>query len=132
MKCTGCGKNHPRTPEFFYRKKASKDGLSRQCKVCHNTKIRANPKFEGQRRRSWLKNKYNLTLEEYSSLLEKQGGKCAICNITPDYNLCVDHNHQSGKVRGLLCRSCNKAIGQLGDTKEALLKAYLYLSQKDS
>ena len=49
-----------------------------------------------------------------------------VLNLTTDY---VDHRHDTGKIRGLLCRNCNKAIGQLGDTPKGVLKAYEYLKE---
>lgn len=75
---------------------------------------------------------YGISLEEYNKLLEKQNGKCAICNLTPEVcnkgrYLCVDHNHQTGKVRGLLCNTCNRAIGLLKDNTEVLRRAAEYI-----
>mgnify|MGYP006405797549 CR=1 FL=1 len=55
------------------------------------------------------------------------GGVCQICGKS-DESLCVDHDHETGHVRGVLCRRCNRAIGQLGDTREMLMKAVDYLS----
>lgn len=70
------------------------------------------------------RHKYNLSAEDISKMLEEQGGTCA--NDTCDYGkdddqkLFVDHNHETGKVRGLLCHWCNSAEGLLkGDTKVA-------------
>ncbi len=73
-------------------------------------------------RRAHLKRKYGITLEEYELLFEVAGGKCAICLRSETARrkgklrtLCVDHDHATGAVRGLLCTSCNRAIGYLGD-----------------
>ena len=85
-----------------------------------------------------LLNKYGITLEQYEELFKKQGGVCALCkkpetvrrNKKTDggERLAVDHCHDTGLVRGLLCFKCNTAIGALGDTQEAALKAMKYLS----
>ena len=71
---------------------------------------------------------YGLTVEQYGTILASQGGVCAICQGPgKDRHLAVDHCHQTGVVRGLLCRPCNTAIGQLGDTAEHLQRAADYL-----
>lgn len=61
------------------------------------------------KRRSHLKRKYNLSVEEYRQMLLMQDGKCAICGRAK--TLHVDHDHSTGKIRGLLCATCNLAIG---------------------
>lgn len=79
-----------------------------------------------------LMEKYNMTIEDYNSLLESQNGKCAICGKDncgrSDHKyLYVDHNHQTGKVRGLLCASCNAGLGQFKDNISYLKNAVKYL-----
>ena len=78
-----------------------------------------------------LRTEYGLTVQEYEKMSEYQGHVCAICG-KPDpkfSNLAVDHCHESGQVRGLLCRLCNTGIGALGDNVEGLLKALEYLKR---
>ena len=85
--------------------------------------------------RNTLKRVFNLTWEDVERMLIRQGGRCAICgepltfragkeNANPGS---VDHNHATGKIRGLLCRKCNTALGMLDDnpTKAESLVAYL-------
>ena len=75
-----------------------------------------------------LENRYNITVNCYDKLLTDQKGKCKICGTKPrKRKLAVDHCHESGKVRGLLCIKCNTAIGKLGDTYEGVMKAAKYL-----
>jgi len=76
-------------------------------------------------RRRRLQSDYGLTPEQYNKILEAQGGLCAICKQSR--KLHVDHCHESGVVRGLLCRSCNTALGKLGDTSSGLMRAVRYL-----
>lgn len=75
--------------------------------------------------------KYKLTPEQFDELLERQKGGCAICDIQFDmiepWQLHVDHDHVTGAVRGLLCHSCNTAIGLLGDDRAVLQRAIDYL-----
>jgi len=74
-----------------------------------------------------LNRKYSLTREDWNTILTKQNNKCPICDcefgkIKP----CVDHNHQTGKIRGLLCRECNLSLQVIEDI-EFVKKAELYL-----
>lgn len=76
--------------------------------------------------------KYGLTVEQYDEMLIKQDRKCAICGESGDESkphrpLYVDHNHETGKVRGLLCQRCNFMIGQARDSIEILRKGIRYL-----
>jgi len=75
--------------------------------------------------------KIGATDEDYWSQLEAQGGKCAICPRTipthGDERFCYDHDHKTGKKRGLLCRYCNMAIGYLADDVERVKAALAYL-----
>lgn len=75
-------------------------------------------------------NKYKLTIEELSFLYEKYQGCCAICRVSEEdlgKRLAIDHCHETGLVRGILCQRCNLGIGQLGDTQELLVLAVEYL-----
>ncbi len=73
--------------------------------------------------------RFGLTIEMFEEIVKKQNGKCAICNQLPNRsNLDVDHDHKTGKVRGLLCSACNRAIGYMGDNPERLKKAIKYLT----
>lgn len=64
-------------------------------------------------RRHRYKKQYGLTLKDYDKMLRQQKGKCLICDREPlKTRLCIDHDHTSGKVRGLLCHPCNLALGR--------------------
>lgn len=86
-----------------------------------------------------LFSKYGLTLEGYDILYKKQDGRCAVCK-RPERSvdrwegkirrLQVDHCHETGRVRGLLCYRCNVLIGGLGDTVEAIERVLVYLKRK--
>ena len=85
----------------------------------------------GQKRAYHLKNAYGITPEKYDEMLAAQGGVCAICKSedtkhkSDKFN--IDHNHTTGEVRGLLCGSCNTALGLFGDSVDTLMSAAAYL-----
>jgi hypothetical protein len=75
-----------------------------------------------------LKRMYGITLSDYKQMYRQHGGKCAIC--AKKYpKLCVDHNHHTGRVRGLLCRLCNAAIGAFKDDPQMLMVGVSYLTK---
>lgn len=76
--------------------------------------------------RTALKNLYGITLEQWDRMLLRQGGRCAICE-QPCPDLHVDHCHATGKIRGLLCGSCNNGLGRFADEPERLRAAARYL-----
>jgi hypothetical protein len=78
--------------------------------------------------RKWhLKTKYGLTPEQYEEMLERQGGGCAICGTAPgETALHVDHCHETGRVRGLLCFCCNAGLGQFKHDPDLLYEAMAY------
>jgi hypothetical protein len=80
-----------------------------------------------------LKYNYGFSVDEYDSLYEKQQGRCAICHTDnpggPHNRLYVDHDHITGKIRGLLCQQCNLALGLFKDSQDILGSAIVYLGQ---
>lgn len=85
--------------------------------------------FSKRRKKALLLN-YGMSLEEYDTLYKNQEGRCDICgNMPSEYMLVVDHNHETGEVRGLLCRPCNSGIGLLRDSEMIVAKALEYLKK---
>lgn len=82
-----------------------------------------------------LRRSYGITLFEYNRMLTEQGGGCGICGARESRSkgqgvrLHVDHDHETGTARGLLCDTCNRGIGQLGDDLERVLAAVRYLER---
>lgn len=104
------------------------------CKSCHNKssldsyhRNKHTGKNAAQRRVLWLKKLYGLTPEQYTELFERQNGVCAICQEMTTDRLHIDHCHETGRVRGLLCGKCNKALGLLKDSTKLLDRAKEYL-----
>lgn len=87
---------------------------------------------KNSRRERFLSKVHGLTVEEYDLMLIKQGHKCAICNVHQSElkkTFDIDHSHTTGKIRGLLCNSCNQAIGLMDDSIGILSKAIDYLEK---
>ena len=84
-------------------------------------------------RKSYLKRKYGITIEQYDAMLEAQGGGCFICGRPPrdDISLHVDHDHSTNKVRGILCFCCNNALADFKEDPQLLQKAVTYLAAHD-
>lgn len=126
----------------FNKSKNTPDGLDYRCQKCarqHSRLYREQNPDKAKRavRAATIKKKFNITLEQYEELLTQQEYKCAICGC--DYQtykqeknaeFCIDHNHSTGEVRGLLCSVCNKVLGQLQDNPYILRKAAEYLEQR--
>jgi hypothetical protein len=85
-----------------------------------------------ERERRWIRHGVkDFEYDDYLVLLKKQKDKCKICKQIMQ-SPCVDHNHKTGKVRGLLCIKCNAALGHFGDTLEKLMKGPIkYLQNND-
>ena len=141
--CTYC--NIEKESIEFSNKKAGKLGIASYCKKCININSKKyyqenkekilvqHKKWKDNHKDYQLKSLYNITAEQYNQMLEAQNCVCAICKnteSTKNYKLHVDHDHQSGKVRGLLCGKCNRMIGLANDNNEILEKASTYLKLK--
>lgn len=124
-RCGTCGKVKPRS-EFYLNKTDPATGKRYATSACI-------PCYPKQQRGYILKRKYGITIAEYDTMLAAQGGGCAICGTkTNTYrgearHFAVDHDHDTGRVRGLLCQTCNRMIGLAGDSVERLKAAARYL-----
>ena len=124
--CKSCSKSLPL--ESFGPYPKSRDGLTYSCKPCLAEYSR---RFRGENRascrRSELKYKYGITPEQYDEMWKAQGEGCAICGS--DRKPRIDHCHQTGRVRGILCDTCNRGLGMLGDNLETLRNVVQYLER---
>jgi hypothetical protein len=153
--CRRCGAVKP--GDQFSRDRSKPDGRDTRCRQCSSevmteyrsrfperaraTQRRSYRKNYNRRERPYrLKRLYGLTLDEYEAMRETQGGMCAICRRTEAAlansgerirDLSVDHCHETGTIRGLLCARCNSAIGLLGHNQELLLAAVRYLRETE-
>lgn len=138
--CSTCREVKPVSD--YWKNRAQPDGLHSQCKDCNKAARndlrrrvgpqsgrewnRANPHYALSRKG------VDVSADDYFRLLAEQGGRCAICGHLPrdtDRRLCIDHDHGTLAVRGLLCDSCNRAIGMMRDDPQRLLAAARYLQR---
>ena len=152
--CSGCGETKAVTN--FGKQKSRPDGVEYRCKKCmqdYRNKRYSNPRIKTKLLKSsatWreknpdsdankqLRRKYGITLEQYNNLFQLQNGLCGICGKSEstrrwkkthgNERLAVDHCHETGVVRGLLCFKCNTAIGSLGDNEEMVMRVIFYLT----
>lgn len=135
--CSKCKKTLP-SSEFH---KDRRRGLRPYCKKCqteHNNNYRINGGFT----RKWYLNRvYGITEEGYEQMLQMQGGVCALCKLPETaYDsragkvlpLAVDHDHVTGAVRALLCKSCNQALGMAKESPELLRRMADYIEEHNS
>ena len=118
--CNTCKTQKPL--ESFHKSSDGAHGVRGSCKECELKKSR----------KYYLKKLYGLSFEDYKQMLEDQDNRCAICgdyfdNSNRNKCCCVDHDHDTGVVRGLLCGDCNRALGLLKDSEEVLMNAINYL-----
>ncbi len=125
--CSACKRRRRRSS--FSPNARHGDGLQSRCKDCVNAANRASWKgHKNQDRKDIVRrHKYKIEPDDYESMLRSQGHGCAICGKKND--LAVDHDHETGQVRGILCRPCNSAIGFLKDDPALVAKAVAYLLQ---
>ena len=92
---------------------------------------KANIRRAGETNKIYNLKRYGMTVDDYNALVLKQNNQCAICQKRLSYGrgTNVDHDHATGKVRGLLCLHCNTGIGNLMDSRTILLSAVKYLDQ---
>ena len=81
----------------------------------------------GSQKYTQLKHRYGIDREDYGRMIERQNNACALCREEFSNNIQVDHCHNTGKIRGLLCRTCNVGLGHFGEDIERLRAAIEYL-----
>ena len=120
IKCSSCGQEHIQNSREIQK--------NNKPMSCDNFKPH---NWSGlEREDNIMRKQYGISTQQFAELLEFQGGGCAICakpieNIRRRMN--IDHDHETNKVRGILCTGCNTGIGQLGDNIEGLKRALYYL-----
>ncbi len=134
--CSKCKQLLPMSCFYRAKSKATKisEGYKSHCKECvkeqRNAYYRTKEGHKALIEKGWRDKGIVFTVEEYQKLLEHQLYGCAICGIAKNRNgsaLCVDHDHITGEVRGLLCHFCNTALGKFGDDVKLLHKAIAYI-----
>ena len=136
--CTRCGQYKPKNSDFTHSTQ-SKDGLLSVCKKCHKERKKENPLHKVWEHATRIKKTYGITLIQFDELLKKQNGNCALCKKPLDIIMgsnkrkarkpAIDHNHKTGKIRGLLHGKCNSGLGLFDEDIEKLQHAVEYLKK---
>lgn len=126
--CRGCNKE--KNLGLFYEKKGGRLGVTGRCRECYKRYREANSHMVA---RSKTLSLYKITKEQYDRLHEESNGLCAICNQPQPpgrfKRLCVDHDHETMKIRGLLCTNCNTGLGKFKDSFVLLESAADYVKK---
>lgn len=126
--CTKCGEEKPQSE--FHRKAESKDGYQEVCKSCRSAYCKALRKKHSRRLSEQQRlRRFGIAPKHWQALFLQQGECCAICKTTEPNKgqWCTDHDHTTGKVRGILCHHCNRALGLFKDNVSVLNQATSYL-----
>jgi len=136
-------KHQEKSRKYYKKDPARHRERVRQWQLAHPDKVKEYNKVGNERNKEkiklWRQNrpeydkmrryaKYGISLDEFTIMVNKQGGKCAICENSCE-NLTVDHDHATGQVRDLLCGNCNSGLGMFKDDKKRLASAMLYLEK---
>lgn len=142
--CIECKNDLPY--ESFYPKRTRISKISAaanygsRCKSCESNRSKQRVKSETDderrirletQRKWWFRSRYGITVEEFDQMVDIQGGKCACCQREPQGKgaaavLNVDHDHVTGRVRGLLCNPCNQAMGLMKDNPSMIRQLLRY------
>lgn len=126
MRCADCGED--KEIEEFPRHRAMKSGRGKYCKPCHNRRNRETVRrLHGNTRHYHLQQRYGISEAQLEAMKASQGGLCAICGTNPAVH--VDHDHETGRVRAILCESCNGFLGAFADDRKLLEAAIQYLEK---
>lgn len=105
-----------------------------QCRPCSNAtknKWRQSPevkaKIKQKQKEARLKKDFGLTVSQYEAMAKEQDFTCAICKLPDRQGLCIDHDHTTNEIRGLLCHNCNLGLGNFRDNPEYFHRAIAYL-----
>lgn len=126
--CPRCSLVKPLTD--YYRDRSRPDRVFSWCKVCTlDDQKQRHAKNPTRRKELRLRRDYGVSLDEYRRRYAEQGGACLICRepCPTGKELAVDHDHQTGAVRGLLCAGCNLGLGNFRDDPQRLRAAAEYL-----
>jgi hypothetical protein len=123
--CPDCGT--VKLLDNFVRNAGMPSGRAPYCKPCHNVRGKASKAKVGGSRTYHLKRRYGITAQDADAMFKSQDGLCAICRAGPAAH--VDHDHETGAVRALLCFNCNGGLGQFKDDPAVLRAAAGYVEE---
>lgn len=136
--CRTCGEEKPL--DAFHKNSRGAQGRNPDCAACRNLKLAEryanDPAYKRRLEDREIRKRFGITLNDYEAMFERQQGLCGICLRLEQARLhgrvkrlAVDHDHATGKVRALLCSSCNTALGGFADSPDRLRAAIAYLER---
>ena len=121
--------------DAFHKDAKKKHGIRYDCKECNRKRIKKYDDSPAGKKRMrvghWKKQNIDISFAEYTERYSLVGGKCEICGTFME-SLCVDHNHKTGAVRGLLCKPCNIGLSALKENSSVLKSAIFYLKRTEN
>lgn len=102
-------------------------------KTVKNRVVKLNPNYSFNNHKSSIRQNFGLSIAQYEDMMTEQQNRCAICRIHQSEEkrrFAVDHNHDTGQIRGLLCINCNRGLGAFKDSDEMLVEATEYLRKR--
>lgn len=137
--CSDCGEIKPHSDFCKDSKNKRNKELAYYCKLCNSKRTKAyhalnkdNLNYKQSKRKSYVKRKHKISLDDYLNKLSLQNFKCAICSVELKANgtlTHLDHNHITGELRDFLCTNCNRGLGHFQDNKILLQNAVEYLTK---
>jgi len=124
---------------MFYKHSVSPNAHHSRCKDCCKKEAIVSRKNSPNKRDIVLRSKYGITLDQFVQMFKDQNGQCKICSTSFNFeeygqpgSFCVDHDHNTGAVRGLLCAHCNRGIGQFKENLQFIKNAVIYLEEHNA
>jgi len=138
--CIKCGQTkllgeftfHKYRPDLGYKKSGIHKRICKACYAAQSAEWRSRPGQKAKTENLRLIKTYGLSFDQFNELFTVQGGRCAICDrhqteLPGKARMHIDHDHETGQIRGLLCFKCNSAVGNLDDDPARMLRAVKYL-----
>jgi recombination endonuclease VII len=124
--CSKC--RHEKPMSEFSEDRRRKDGKQRICRQCgRDWYHEKSPEWKKSHARAAVCRRHGITVSQFVRMVVEQGGVCALCQVAPPTH--IDHSHETGKIRGVLCHPCNAALGLFRESEETLVNALRYLDE---
>jgi len=135
--CIDCNKaakreRHARNPRPYRERARQWAEENADRRAAYQAEYRQRPEVKRKARNAYFLRTYGVSADDVDDMMDAQNGRCAICGAKPSRlaSMHIDHDHEHGHLRGMLCLSCNQGLGQFRDDPALLLRAIVYLRQR--